>query len=103
MLLELRWIANMALTVWQSAIDTHNDPEDALKLRKQMVREIGDHASAGINAADDGARRLAGRLEDIDMIIDDLDSLATNGKTMPMAEIVGRLKRAASGGGWTRG
>lgn len=100
MLTELRWIENAAMTVWQTAIDTVSaDPE---AVRRQLTYEIRDHARAGIAAADDGSRRLAGRLEDVDLVIDDLEMLEREGKTITMAEIVGRLRRAHSGGGWTR-
>lgn len=100
MLTELRWIENTAMTVWQTAIDTvATDPE---AVRRQLTYEIRDHARAGIAAADDGSRHLAGRLEDVDLVIDDLEILERDGKAIPMAEIIGRLRRAHSGGGWSR-
>lgn len=106
MLTELRWIENMAMTVWQSAIDsTSETPQAARELREKMVYEIRDHARAGIAAADDGSRRLAGRLEDIDLVISDLEMLENgkeNGRPIGLPEIITRLRRAHSGGGWTR-
>lgn len=106
MLTELRWIENMAMTVWQSAIDSASrTPQEARELREKMVCEIRDHARAGIAAADDGSRRLAGRLEDIDLVISDLEMLEDgkeNGRTIGLPEIITRLRRAHSGGGWSR-